>query len=156
MNDTECNFVTYNKSHEEIINNGIEAISDYLIRANESEKRSLLLCLDKFLDPYYGYKLTYFNEIIILLQKNLFVDHSKVVKEDLIQLITDYSLETLDYLADNIDSIEPELLSDAINALGSTYNMLYLPIFIRYENHGNGVVQESAKEALIELKNKNK
>lgn len=98
-----------------------------------AEKRSLLLCLDKYLDPYYGYNLPYFDDIILLLQQQLFIEKDKDVKDDILELLTYYSKDSLDYLAENIERIEPELLEDAIYALKFTYNKKYLPVFELYE-----------------------
>jgi hypothetical protein len=44
---------TYSKKHEEIVNRGVDAISEILKSADVDEKRSILFCLDKYLDPYY-------------------------------------------------------------------------------------------------------
>ncbi|MCU6793505.1 hypothetical protein OB236_15475 [Paenibacillus sp. WQ 127069] len=137
----------------EIVNRGVDAISEILKSADIDEKRSILFCLDKYLDPYYGYNLPYFDEILVLLEKHLFENHDKEVKEDILQLLTDYSKDTLDYLAERIESIEFELLADAIYALGLTFNLKYVPIFIRYENDEHLNVRNVAKEVLLELSN---
>jgi HEAT repeat protein len=50
-----------------------------------------------------------------------------------------------------MEEIEPDLLADALYALGNTYNKQYVPIFIKFENHHNQFVRDNAKEALIEL-----
>ncbi len=66
---------------------------------DDSEKRSLLFCLDRYLnDPYYGYNLPCFDGIIRLLEKHLFVNHIKAVKKDILQLLRDYSSTNLDLL----------------------------------------------------------
>ncbi|WP_240422005.1 hypothetical protein [Paenibacillus periandrae] len=137
----------------EIVNRGVDAIGEILKSADIDEKRSILFCLDKYLDPYYGYNLPYFDEIIVLLEKHLFENHDKEVKEDILQLLTDYSKDTLDYLVERIESIEFELLADAIYALGLTFNLKYVPIFIRYENDEHLNVRNVAKEVLLELSN---
>jgi hypothetical protein len=151
LNEQEGSFVTYTQNHNEIVTTGVIAISQVLNSKDDSEKRSLLFCLDRYLDPYYGYNLPYFDEIIRLLEKHLFVDHIKVVKEDILQLLRNYSSTNLDYLAENIEEIQLDLLADALYALGNTYNKQYVPIFIKFENHHNQYVSGSAKEALIEL-----
>ncbi|MEV5026674.1 hypothetical protein [Paenibacillus sp. LPE1-1-1.1] len=148
--------ISYTKKHQDIVKKGVDAIGEILKSANVNEKRSILFCLDKYLDPYFGYNLPFFDEIIVLLEKHLFENHDKEVKEDVLQLLTDYSKDSLDYLAEKIELIEFELLADAIYALGSTFNLKYVPIFIRYENHENLNVRNVAKESLLELSKSNR
>lgn len=155
MNETGGSYVTYTKQHEEIVNSGAIAINEFLTNANFIEKRSLLFCLDKYLDPYFGYNLTYFDEIIIVLEMHLFVDHNREVKEDIFQLITDYSRNSLDYLADNLEQMNIELLPDAIYALGLTFNKKYLSLLNNYENHKNERIRTTAKEAIETIKSTN-
>lgn len=144
--------------HSSIIKNGIEAINEVLNGTDTAEKRSLLFCLDKYLDPYYGYNLPYFDAIIILLQEQLFLTNIKEIKEDILQLLRDYAKESLDYLAENLEELEsePELLEDALYALGNTYNHKYIPVFIRYEYHNNPIIRTAIKEILIDLSESNK
>jgi hypothetical protein len=148
--------ITYTKKHEDIVNKGADAIGEVLNSADVDEKRSILFCLDKYLDPYFGYNLPYFDEIIILLEKHLFENHDKEVKEDILQLLSSYSKDSLDYLAERMDSIEFELLGDAIYALGNTFNVKYAPIFISYENHDYLNIRNIAKEALLYLSKANR
>lgn len=148
--------ITYNKKHEDIVNRGVDAIGEILKSANVDEKRSILFCLDKYLDPYFEYNLPYFDDVIVLLEKHLFENHEKEVKEDILQLLTDYSKDSLDYLAERIELIESELLADAIYALGLTFNLKYVPILIRYENHEHTNARNAAKVALLELSKSNR
>lgn len=148
-------FVTYTQKHQDIVKSGIDAISEIIEGTDVIEKRSLLFCLDKYLDPYYGYNLSYFDDIILLLQKQLFIEKDKDVKDDILQLLTDYSKDSLDYLAENIESIEPGLLADALYALELTFNNKYVHIFNRFEYNENPRVQAVAKEALTELSKSN-
>ncbi|QGQ96427.1 hypothetical protein EHS13_16815 [Paenibacillus psychroresistens] len=82
--------VSYTRKHQDIVIRGVDAIGEILKSANAVEKRSILFCLDKYLDPYFWYNLPYFDEIIVLLEKHLFEKHDKEVKEDILQLLTDY------------------------------------------------------------------
>jgi hypothetical protein len=151
LSEKNISSVTYTKKHVEIVTNGLLSINEVLNSTNVSEKRSILFCLDKYLDPYYGYNLSYFDDIILLLQKHLCMKEEKEVKEDILQLLTDYSKDSLDYLAEKIDEIEPSLLANSLYALACTFNEKYVPIFIRYKDHENQIVQNTAKEALAEL-----
>jgi hypothetical protein len=154
---SEINIVKYTKEQDVIVRNGVNSISEILNGTNVEKKRSLLLCLNKYLDPYYGYNLPHFDEIILLLQKQLFSNEPKEVKEDILQLLRDYSKKSLDYLADKIEVLESEqdLLEEALYALGNTYNLKYVPVLIRYESHHNPTVRKVAKELLIDLSKTN-
>lgn len=157
MSDNEVSVVAYTKEQDTIVKNGIDSISEILNGTNVAEKRSLLLCLDKYLDPYYGYNLPYFDDIIILLQEQLFLIDIKEVKEDILQLLRDYAKKSLDCLAEKLEELEsePELLEDALYALGNTYNLKYVPVFIRYESHHNSTIKNAVKEILIDLSKSN-
>lgn len=67
-------------------------------------------------------------------------------KQDILQLLNDYSKNKLDYLADHIEEIEFELLADALYALSNTFNKEYIPVFILFENHQNQNVSDTAKK----------
>ncbi|MVX67085.1 hypothetical protein GKZ28_25880 [Clostridium chromiireducens] len=81
----------------------------------------------------------------------------KEVKEDILQLLRDYARKSLDYLAEKLEELEsePDLLEDALYALGNTYTLKYVPVFIRYENHYNSTIRDAAKEILINLSKAN-
>jgi len=109
--------VYYSNKHIEIVKNGIEAISKILNGKDTSEKESLLFCLDRFLDPYYGYNLPHKNEIEELLQ-NVIINVNPIgVKEDALQLLTDYCWPPFTVLENNLSKIEPELLPNVKYAI---------------------------------------
>lgn len=151
MGENESNYIAYSKKHNEIVESGSVEIKKYLSESEYGEKRSLLLCLDRYLDPYFGYNLPFFDEIILLLQEQLFQEQERDIKDDVFQLLTDYSREQLDYLAERIDKIDPHFLADALYAIGITYNKKYVPLLINYQNHENQTVQRVAQDALKEL-----
>lgn len=146
----KVSYIAYSKEQSDIVEQGIDLIKEVLEKSNTDDKRSLLLCLDKYLDPYYGYKLSYRKDLFMLLQKQLFEDNPIEVKEDILDLLF-YSDSNLDYLADRVVTIDAELLPYAIERLGNTYNMGYLCIFKKYEDHENTAVRMAAKEAIIQL-----
>lgn len=47
--------VSYGSEQIKIVEGGIDAIGMALYNGSEEEKASILFCLDRFLDPYYGY-----------------------------------------------------------------------------------------------------
>ncbi|MNJ80376.1 hypothetical protein D3C77_787350 [compost metagenome] len=53
----------------------------------------------------------------MILEKQLFQNHMKEVKEDMLQLLNDYATKPLIYLAEHIDEIEPELRQEALHAV---------------------------------------
>lgn len=149
--------VTYNQKHDNAITNGITTLKEALSSSDTLEKRSILFCLDKYLDPYYGYDLSYFDDIIILLQEELFLTNTKEVKADILQLLRDYAHKTLDYLAEKLGDLEsePELLEEALYALGNTNNLQYIPKILKYEHHCISSIKNAAKEILAELSEAN-
>jgi|GEM_PF-258601 len=109
--------ITYSKRHEDIVQSGIEAISKVLLGHDMSEKESLLFCLDKFLDPFFGYNLFYKDDIILLVQQVIVDNNSKGCKEEAIHLLAAYTCPPFKVLSENLDKIEPEFLSDIKNII---------------------------------------
>ena len=72
MEENGSSYISYSQKHNKIVESGSVAIKKYLSESDYGEKRSLLLCLDRYLDPYFGYNLPFFDEIILLLQEQLF------------------------------------------------------------------------------------
>lgn len=155
MTKNNVDFVMYTTEQSAVVKSGIIAIKEVLDGNNIEMKRSLLFCLDKYLDPYYGYNLSYFDDIIILLQKQLFLNDNKEVKEDILQLLRDYTKNSLDYLAEKVEELESdiELLEIALYAFGNTSNYKYIPLIIKYENHYNLTIRNAAKEILKDMSN---
>lgn len=109
-------FVTYEKRHQELIESGIDNLSAALYNETEEEKASILLCLERYLDPYFGYNLPYEADIIVLLQKLLFEENSDDIKEDILNLLT-YSKQPLTILEQNLYKLSEYLMAYAIYIL---------------------------------------
>ncbi|WP_099222450.1 hypothetical protein [Listeria costaricensis] len=109
--------VFYSEKHSKIIQTGIEAISKVLNGDDLSEKESLLLCLDKFLDPYFGYELPYEREIILLLQTFITDNHPTEMQQTAIHLLILYAWPPFPILEKNLDKIKPELLASVTDAI---------------------------------------
>lgn len=105
--------VSYDRRHMELVESGIEPLSYALYNETEEEKASILLCLDRYLDPYFGYNLPYESEIIILLQHILFEDNSMDIKEDILDLLQFYAKQPLDILEKRLDKLSGKLLMQA-------------------------------------------
>lgn len=105
--------VCYDKRHMDLVESGIEQLSYALYNETEEEKASILLCLDRYLDPYFGYNLPYESEIIILLQRILFEDNSEDIKEDILDLLQFYAKQPLDILEKGYEQLSGNLLAQA-------------------------------------------
>lgn len=105
--------VSYSGNQREIVENGFDAIAMVLYNGTTDEKRSLLLCLDKYLDPYYGYNLPFANELFLLLQKLLFEPNDLRVLDDIIDLLF-FCPEPLTYLQENIERLAPLSVQDNV------------------------------------------
>ena len=103
--------VFYDDSHRRIAEGGIEGIAVVLRGDDEAEKASLLLCLDYYLDPYYGCTLTHESEIFALLQELLLSERSQAIGDDILQLLGDYCGD-FSVLRSRICEASGELLPD--------------------------------------------
>lgn len=97
--------VYYDDSHQKIVESGISEIKKVLFGNNTSEIRSVLLCLDFYLDPYYKNTLSYETEIYDLLQELVIYSHDDGVIRSCLQLIRDYSCIPLSTLEEGFDNI---------------------------------------------------
>ena len=61
-------YITYTDDEINIVEQGIEEVRKVLMGEECGKKRSLLFCLDWYLDPYYGNKLPYKDELVELLE----------------------------------------------------------------------------------------
>jgi len=114
---SEASYVSYSKRHENIVRSGVDAISKVLDGSDTEEKKSLLLCLDKYLDPWFGYNLPYTEQIIELIQRVIVSPNNKEVKEDALHLLTSYSWPPFEILKSNLEEIESDLLDDVLYAI---------------------------------------
>lgn len=83
-------FIVYGQEQRDIVAAGISAVAAVLLEGSEESKRSLLLCLDYYLDPYYGCLHPDSDGIFILLQQCLLTEPSSEVRADIMQLLSDY------------------------------------------------------------------
>lgn len=88
-NNVRC--IYYTDKENKIIESGIETISNILFSDNIKEKQSLLFCLDKYLDPWYGYHLSYEKEIFLLLEQFVIYEKDQDTASDALSLLEDYS-----------------------------------------------------------------
>ena len=107
----ESRFVSYSGKEKEIVRQGIDAIRCVLTGDDDYAKQSLLLCLDWFMDPYYGQDISDIrDELIDLLQEVVVSDNSQYVKEDALELLDLYVGGPFPILEANVQKVEEKLL----------------------------------------------
>lgn len=106
IKDSDYTYITYSKTQNDIVESGIDSIKGVFKENDKHEIRSLLFCLDKYLDPYYRYNLAYEKEIFDLLQIQLLIQNDEEIVDDIIQLLRDYCNIYLVILSEHIHSID--------------------------------------------------
>lgn len=92
----EMSEVIYTKKERQLVKQGIGAVREVLMGGSTAQKRSLLLCLDWYLDPYYGQDISGMREELIeLLQTVVVSPNETAVREDALELLQSYVLEPL-------------------------------------------------------------
>lgn len=119
-------YATYSEQEETVIRAGMDAIRRYFRNADEQSKRNLLFCLDKFLDPYFGYQLPYTAEIFRFLEELVISpEESTDIAEDALDLISDYGFSS-GILAKHLDCVPPSLLFDAKICVARSKGVWYM------------------------------
>lgn len=128
---TESRFVSYSGSEKEIVRQGIGAIRSVLTGNDEDAKLRLLLCLDWFMDPYYGQDISAIkDELIDLLQQVIVSDDSFSVKEDALNLLTSYAWGPFTILEDNMGNMDEKLRPDVEYTVNMHRIALIEPVMI--------------------------
>lgn len=103
--------ITYSDKEMQIVRNGIRSIEQVLLGTDEQAKLRLLCCLDRSLDPWFGYNLPYAHEITDVLQWVVVQDNPIAVKEDALLLLAQYCGQPFAILENNLAKIEPKLIA---------------------------------------------
>ena len=112
--------VSYSNEEKEIVRQGIDAIRCVLTGDDEAAKLRLLLCLDWFMDPYYGQDISNIrDELIDLLQEVVVSDNSQYVKEDALELLDLYVGGPFPILEANVKNVEEKLLAQVEYSINS-------------------------------------
>lgn len=92
----------------------LDELAQLLAGKDMPVKESLLLALDRYLDPWFGYNLPQQNDIFRLLEKELWNDaNNEDVMEDLVMLLVQYCPFPLDALRANREKVKsPEVLRE--------------------------------------------
>jgi len=83
--------VQYNQKHIDVVESGKDTIFSFYKSNSIEEKRAILLCLDKYLDPYYKLELSDSDKIFKWLEGELSKSSDLRLKEDIFQLLQSYS-----------------------------------------------------------------
>lgn len=119
-------YATYSDREETIIRAGIDTIRAYFRTADEQEKRDLLFCLDKYLDPWFGYELPYADEIFRFLEETVLSENESLnVREDALNLIGSYGYTTA-ILEEHLDLVPESLRFDAKIQIAESKGVLYM------------------------------
>ena len=110
-------FIVYGQEQRDIVEAGISAVAAVLLEGSEESKRSLLFCLDYYLDPYYGCLHPDSDGIFILLQQCLLTEPSSEVRADIMQLLSDYCDCPLDVLRRHLPDVPKEWREDVLRLL---------------------------------------
>ena len=86
----EIDHVSYTKKHREIVESGLLTIQSYYYNNDLSEQRSILFCLDRYLDPYFASKLEFEEELFIWLESEIVKNTQLILKEDIYELLYRY------------------------------------------------------------------
>lgn len=116
--------IFYTEEHMRIIKSGTEAIEEVLLGDNMEQKASLIFCLDRFLDPWFGYDLPNRSEIELLLQQVIIAENTIDMKNDALRLLIDYAWPPFTILEENLDQVEPELLAEVKYAINLAEEVL--------------------------------
>lgn len=98
-------YITYTNDEINIVEQGIEEVRKVLMGEDCGKKRSLLFCLDWYLDPYYGNKLPYRDELVALLQLVVVKDKDQDVIWDVVDLLREYTYGPYEILEHDFEQI---------------------------------------------------
>ena len=119
-------YATYSEREETVIRAGIDAIRDYFRTADDQQKRDLLFCLDKFLDPWFGYDLPYAEEIFRFLEEIVLSPGERVdIAEDALNLIGSYGYASA-MLEEQLDRVPESLRFYAKIVIAESKGVLYM------------------------------
>lgn len=116
--------VYYTDREKMIVEEGLSAVEKTFTGDDPDAIERLLFCLDYYMDPYYGHSLPYERELIVLLQNLILSSNPLEIKQDALQLLTDYAWPPFSVLERGLAEAEtgrmrldPSLKQDMIYAL---------------------------------------
>ncbi len=119
---------TYSDNEMEIVRNGVDSIRNAFQTRDEQGKLNLLFCLDRYLDPWFGYNLPYTDDIFRLLEWVVISDNRFDVAEDALNLIMSYGTIPCEILEQYFDKIPEQLQNDARICINEGKGVYYMEI----------------------------
>ena len=109
--------VSYSKEEMNIVEGGISEIQKVLMGSDSEKKRRLLFCLDRYMDPYYGYHLPFQEELIKLLETVVVSANENDVIEDALQLLRDCAYGPYTIIEQNMEKIPDALYPEVFDVI---------------------------------------
>ena len=162
--------IAYTEQERETVRSGFAAVKAVLTGSDNEQKRSLLLCLDWFMDPYYGHSREiagWRSELKDLLQNMILCETDPDVIEDCLQLLSDYEWLPFAILQEHAGEVDPRfqtavrcLLNPIEPAVFHQTDMLYqrmsesdLRGTVRYADHE--ILWQFSEDILIRIRKQN-
>ena len=117
---SNVSYVTCGEKERETVKKGIGAIREVLMGDDPDKKKSLLLALDWFMDPYYKqdiYIADIRGELVRLLQTVVVSSNDDEVSDDALHLLTSYEWPPFEILEKNMDKVSEQLKPYALYAI---------------------------------------
>jgi hypothetical protein len=106
-------YTSYSDAEKAIVRSGIKSIRAVLEGNDTAAKSRLLLCLDWFMDPYFGQDISAINDELVELLQGVVTSADPIdVKERAIQLLMDYTWGPYPILESHLGTIDEEILPD--------------------------------------------
>lgn len=83
----ELYYSSYDESHMKIVESGFQSFMEHFSNSDVEQKGSLLLCLDRYLDPYIQSDITYKEELYAWLEALVESDEELIIKEEALALL---------------------------------------------------------------------
>lgn len=125
-------YVTYSEEEMNIVEGGITEIQRVLMGDDADQKRRLLFCLDRYMDPYFGYRLPFIEELSRLLETVVVSPNEEDVIEDALQLLGDYAYRPFKILEQNMEKI-PEALRGRAFYVVNIHRIVAIEVLVNEE-----------------------
>lgn len=83
----QLDVTSYDKSHMEIVESGFKQFKQSFLNSSDKQKKSLLYCLERYVDPYYSSQIDYEKALYDWLLTLLDSNESVPVKEHALDVL---------------------------------------------------------------------
>ena len=90
--------ISYGDAEMQLIESGLNAVIHVFRCGNDEKKERLLFCMERYLDPYYGYTLPHTDALFTLLGHEFFAEHNDSLKDEMLTYLECYCDRTLPIL----------------------------------------------------------